>query len=314
MSKDSSASNHANRSRTAAGLLLLALLALAAALPAPATAASSNTYVSLGDSYTAGPGILPPDQNPPAGCLRSLKNYPHLVAADRNLALTDVSCSGATTDDMTNSQNVSGGSNPAQFNALKPSTKTVTITIGGNDIGFTQIGETCASGNKNGTPCQDRYVQNGDDQISDRIKDTAPKVAAVIKGIHSRSPAARVDVLTYLPILPDDQPTWTIDNRASGHGCWPTVPITDGDAAYLVAKEKELNAMLATQASANNATLVDAYKAGIGHDACKPPPLPTSQPNDNVRWVEPAAGFAAPLHPNAVGMKGTALVVEKVVK
>jgi lysophospholipase L1-like esterase len=295
------------------GLLLSALAMLAAALPSPAAAAATS-YVALGDSYTAGPGVLPQDPNFP-GCLRSLKNYPHLVAADRNLQLTDVSCSGAKTDDMTHSQDVDPNPDPPpQFDALKPSTKTVTVTIGGNDIGFTQIGETCASTNKNGTPCQDRYVQNGDDQISDRIKDTAPKVAAVIAGIHSRSPAARVYVLTYLPILPDDQPTWTIDNRASGHGCWPTVPITDGDAAYLVAKEKELNAMLATQANANKATLVDAYKAGIGHDACKPPPLPTSQPDDNVRWVEPAAGFAAPLHPNAVGMKGTALAVEKVVK
>jgi GDSL-like Lipase/Acylhydrolase family len=181
-------------------------------------------------------------------------------------------------------------------------------------MGFTEIAKTCASAGNHGTPCQDNYVQNGDDQLSDRIKATAPKVAAVIKGIHSRSPAARVYVLTYLPVLPDDQPIWTIDNRATGHGCWPTVPITDGDAAYVVAKEKELNAMLATQASANKATLVDAYKAGTNHDACKRPPLPTSQPDDNVRWVEPAAGFAAPLHPNAVGMKGTALAVEKVVK
>jgi len=125
-----------------------------------------------------------------------------------------------------------------------------------------------------------------------------------------RSPVARVYLLTYLPILPDDQPP--IGQR--GKGCWPTVPITDGDAPWVVAKEKELNAMLATQASANKTTLVDAYKAGIDHDACKPPPLPTSQPNDNVRWVEPAAGFAAPLHPNAVGMRGTANAVEQKVQ
>jgi lysophospholipase L1-like esterase len=313
MLKRSLGSDSIGRQAGALGVLLSVLAALATALPMPA-AAVTNTYVALGDSYTAGPGILPQDTNFP-GCLRSLKNYPHLVAADRNLALTDVSCSGAKTDDMTQSQDVDPNPDPPpQFDALKATTKTVTITIGGNDIGFTQIAETCASAGNHGTPCQDHYVVNGDDQISDRIKATAPKVAAVIKGIHSRSPAARVDVLTYLPILPDDQPTWTIDNRASGHGCWPTVPITDGDAAYLVAKEKELNAMLATQASANKATLVDAYKAGIGHDACKPPPLPTSQPDDNVRWVEPAAGFAAPLHPNAVGMRGTANTVEKVVK
>jgi hypothetical protein len=55
--------------------------------------------------------------------------------------------------------------------------------------------------------------------------------------------------------------------------------------------------MLATEAAANNAKLVDAYRAGIGHDACK---LPT------VRWVEPAVpvAAAAPLHPNLDGMQG----------
>ena len=291
-------------------MLVSTLAALAALLPAPAGAAAPTSYVALGDSYTAGPGILPQDTNFP-GCLRSLKNYPHLVAADRNLQLTDVSCSGAKTDDMTSSQNVDPDPDPSpQFDALKATTKTVTITIGGNDIGFTEIAKNCASTNNSGTPCQDHYVQNGNDQISDRIKATAPKVAAVLQGIHRRSPVARVYLLTYLPILPDDQPP--IGQR--GKGCWPTVPITDGDAPWVVAKEKELNAMLATQASANKTTLVDAYKAGIDHDACKPPPLPTSQPNDNVRWVEPAAGFAAPLHPNAVGMRGTANAVEQKVQ
>jgi hypothetical protein len=128
VSKESPPSNPANNSRTAAGLLLLALLALAAALPVPA-AAVTNSYVALGDSYTAGPGILPQDTNFP-GCLRSLKNYPHLVAADRNLQLTDVSCSGAKSDDMTQSQNVDPNPDPPpQFDALKATTKTVTITI-----------------------------------------------------------------------------------------------------------------------------------------------------------------------------------------
>ena len=64
---------------------------------------------------------------------------------------------------------------------------------------------------------------------------SAPKVAAVLQGIHRRSPVAKVYLLTYLPILPDDQPP--IGQR--GNGCWPTVPITDEDAPWVVAKEKE---------------------------------------------------------------------------
>ena len=145
----------------------------------------------------------------------------------------------------------------------------------------------------NATPCQDRYVVNGRDEISERIQATAPKVAEVIQGIHARSPAARVFVVNYLPILPD-----------AGPGCWPQVPVTEGDVPYLREKQKELNAMLAEQAAANGAVLVDAYTAGIGHDACQ---LPV------VRWVEPVAPASpeAPLHPNLFGMQATARVLLK---
>jgi lysophospholipase L1-like esterase len=294
------------RRRRAAGLAATALGALAAVLPANAMAATGDRYVSLGDSYTAGPLVPPPNPDFP-GCIKSLSNYPHLVAKDKNFQLTDVSCSGAKTTDMTKSQNVSPDPDPPpQFSALNSTTKVVTVTIGGNDIGFTEISENCASTTNTGTPCQDHYVKNGDDEISDRIKATAPKVASVLQGIHKRAKNATVYIANYLPILPvppPDEPRWTIDNRVSGHGCWPTVPITDGDAGYVVAKEEELNKMLADQAAANNATLVDGYKAGTGHDACKDP---------GTRWVEPevAPVGAAPLHPNLDGMKGYANAVE----
>ena len=75
------------------------------------------------------------------------------------------------------------------------------------------------------------------------------------------------------------------------------MPITEGDVPYVRAKQKELNAMLATEAATAGAELVDWYTASIGHDACQPPV---------IRWVEPAvpANAAAPLHPNLVGMLG----------
>jgi lysophospholipase L1-like esterase len=189
-------------------------------------------YVALGDSYTAGP-LIPAQQTDPAGCLRSDHDYPHLTAAALDGALLrDVSCSGATTGDMTNAQNVSGGSNPPQFDALGPNTDAVSLTIGGNDIGFVSIAENCSSARNSGTPCRDKYVVNGHDTIADRISSTAPKVAAVLRGIHDRSPHAKVFLLGYLDILPDN-----------GTGCYPQMPITDGDVPYLRDKEKQLNAM-----------------------------------------------------------------------
>jgi lysophospholipase L1-like esterase len=265
------------------GRALLAVLILMLVLAAPALAAEE--YVSLGDSYTAGPLI--PVQVPLFGCLKSNNNFPNLTARDLGLALKDASCSGAETEDMENPQGVSpDGPNPPQFDRLSDTTNIVTLQIGGNDIGFSSIARDCTSTSNQGTPCQDKYVVNGRDEISERIQATAPLVGAVLQGIHTRSPNARVLVVNYAAILPDEGP-----------GCWPQIPITDGDVPYVRAKQKELNGMLADQAAANGAELIDWYTASIGHDACQPPV---------IRWVEPAVpvNAAAPLHPNLGGMIG----------
>jgi len=247
-----------------------------------------QSYVALGDSYTAGP-IIPVQQPDPLGCLRSDHNYPHLVAAALGVSeFRDASCSGAETDDMTNPQGVSPGPNPPQFDRLDADTQLVTLGIGGNDIGFSEIVENCSSLVPTGHPCQDHYVVNGHDELAERIEMTAPKVAAVLDGIHQRSPEARIYVVAYLAILPE-----------SGPGCWPQLPMTPDDVPYLRGIEKKLNAMLAAQAEANGAKFVDAYTASIGHDACQ---LPVT------RWVEPAVPTtpAAPVHPNLFGMQGYA--------
>lgn len=270
------------------GRLVLGVVALLVALPV--SAAQSEEYVALGDSYAAGPLI--PLQLPPFGCLKSNNNYGHLAA--RSLGASpyrDPSCSGAKTNHMTAAQGVTPGPNPPQFDSLTPSTTLVSVTIGGNDIGFSEIIRECTSRTNTGTPCQDRYVVNGVDELSQRIKDTAPKIASVLQGIKTRSPGAKVLLVNYAAILPD-----------SGPGCWPVVPVTEGDVPYLRAKQKELNQMLADQAAANGARLVDWYTASIGHDACTPP---------GIKWVEGEVptNAAAPYHPNLLGMIGAAGLV-----
>jgi len=264
----------------------VALFAATALLTAGATAASAAQFVGLGDSYAAGP-LIPNQSLNPLGCLRSDKNYARLAAAQLGKSLSDVSCSGATTEDMTAAQDVTPGpANPPQLNALSASTQTVTLSIGGNDIGFTSIIENCASPTPFGRPCQDKYNSGGVDQLAARIAATAPKVAAVIQGIHTRAPSARVLVIAYEPILPE-----------TGSGCWPQVPLAWADVPYLRATQKRLNTMLANVAAANGARYVDTYTASIGHDSCK---------SSSVRWVEPLipGNAAAPFHPNARGMAG----------
>jgi hypothetical protein len=269
-------------------VLVVAAMALAVALAA--TSASAATYTALGDSYAAGP-LIPNQSLNPLGCLRSDHNYAHLTASAKGLTLTDVSCSGATTNDMTETQNVEPGPNPPQFNGLNAGTSVVSVTIGGNDIGFTEIIESCITYNPFSTPCKDKYDPGGKDQLAERIAGAAPKVAAVLQGIHAHSPNARVFVVNYPDILP------------SGSGCWPTIPLSFGDVPYLHATEEWLNSMLATTAAANGATIVNWYGASVGHDACK---------GSSTRWVEPLipGELSAPVHPNKAGMAGGAAVLE----
>src|SRR6478735_9786185 len=100
---------------------VVALVVATALLTAGATAASAAQFVGLGDSYAAGP-LIPNQSLNPLGYLRSDKNYAHLAAAQLGKSLSDVSCSGATTEDLFAAQDVTPGpANPPQLNALSTS-------------------------------------------------------------------------------------------------------------------------------------------------------------------------------------------------
>jgi lysophospholipase L1-like esterase len=281
------------RRRAWRGLPVLAAGALLAlCLPAASAAgATGPAYVALGDSYTSGP-LIPGQTGTPAGCLRSTHNYPSLVAAALGaVSFTDASCAGATTTSMTAPQLVAGGINPPELDALSPGTTLVTLGIGGNDVGFASIIITCAElsfSSPLGSPCKNRYTAGGTDQLAQMIATLAPKVAAVLADIHQRAPRARVLLVGYPDILP-----------STGTGCWPAVPIARGDVPYLRGIEIDLNAMLAAEAAAGNATYVDTYTDSIGHDFCQP---------TGVRWVEGLVPTspAAPVHPNALGEQAMA--------
>jgi lysophospholipase L1-like esterase len=258
-----------------------------------ATAAPPN-YVALGDSYTSGPII--PLYEQPYGCLKSTNNYPHLLAQQLKIELRDASCAGAETEDMTGAQGVTPGPNAPQYDRLDANTSIVTLQIGGNDIGFSGIAENCFAPTGTGTPCQDAYVVNGQDEFSRRVSEAAPNVSAAIAGIKLRAPNARIFVLGYPAIVPETDGLATLT-------CWPQLPVSPQDIPWIRAKIKELNAMIAAQAVANNVRYVDIYGPSIGHDACSVPVL---------RWVEPLVivGPAAPVHPNLTGMLNFAKILK----
>jgi lysophospholipase L1-like esterase len=271
--------------------LLLLITTLLSAVPATAAA---GRYVALGDSAAAGPLIPLPDLASP-GCLRSTANYPKLAAHRLGLPITDVTCSGATTADLTGSQSTPLGSVPPQFAALGPDATMVTVQIGGNDAELVGLALSCVNllPEPFGSSCKDRNTAGGTDVYGAKVAAVAPRIAAVLSGIHQLAPNAQVFVVGYTTYL----------RRG---GCYPTVPVWARDANYIQSKVDQLNTVLATAAANAGASYVDIRTPGIGKDVCASP---------LTRWVEPLipANLAAPLHPNATGMVGMARVLTAVV-
>jgi lysophospholipase L1-like esterase len=275
--------------------------------PTP-TSTPRGPYVALGDSYTSGPDI-PNQTGSPAGCDRSDRNYPALLAARLKLGASrihDVSCSGATIADLTTPQTTDNGTNPPQLGALTADTALVTVGIGGNDLDFSGVLTRCVELDAPGTilgllrhsstdsaPCRAYYTSGGADQIEQKIQTSATELAAALALIHRLAPHARVLVVGYPDMLP----------ATDGAACAHTLGISAGDVAYLDTEELALNSMLRQQAAAAHDTYVDTYSPSLGHDACS---------DSATRWIEPLLpdAAAAPLHPNSLGEQGLADAVE----
>jgi lysophospholipase L1-like esterase len=248
-----------------------------------AQAAAPLDYVALGDSYSAGSGILPLDPTASLLCLRSTANYPHLIAARTGAQLTDVTCGGAETKDFTTAQYP--GVAP-QLDALDAGTDLVTLTIGGNDNG-TFINAILACGTAgvvttgHGNPCETLYGDSFTDQIDNN---TYPALKAALRAVTAKAPNARVAVLGYPWIMP----------ATADPSCFFKMPIASGDVPYLRDLQTHLNSALRRAAEETGAAFVDFSASSEGHDACTP---------SGTRWIEPVLFGAnlVPVHPNARG-------------
>jgi lysophospholipase L1-like esterase len=280
--------------------------ATAAAPAAPAAVRSSaaaysaptGPVVALGDSYTAG-ALLPINTGAkPAGCLRSAKAYPTLVANALGAPLTDAACASAGVKNMTEVQPTYLGTNPPQLSALAPDDRMVLLTLSGDDMGFLNVIKECAALSFTqpwGSPCAAHYTKGGTDQLAAGVAAQGPKMSQVLTEIAVRAPRARIVVVGYPDVFPQ-----------SG-GCWPLVPIANGDVAYLRGLEVKANAMLAATARAAGATFVNTYAPTMGHDFCQP---------ESVRDVEGLVpgSLALPFHPNARGQAAMAAAVLATIK
>lgn len=257
----------------------------------PSDAPVGPRYVALGDSYTSAPGVG--DPTGPQGCLRTDGNYPHLLAERLGLALADVSCAGATSDDLRSPQATAGAGVAAQLDAVTPDTELVTLSVGANDDGlFGALAVQCAGlgAFEEQGPCSagPRFAE---DRLDGELAALARQTAASVRAVRRRAPSAQVVVVGYPQIVP-------------ASGSCADLPLDSVETPFVREVNRRLAAALARGARASGAPYVDMWAASEGHDACADEPW--------VAGLTPV-GPGAPLHPTAEHQVAVADALEALV-
>jgi lysophospholipase L1-like esterase len=283
------------------GFIPLTALALGALLTAcmtkPTAAALASLppgarYVAMGSSYAAGPGITTPADVPPNRCARSNDNYAHMFARKHRLQLVDVSCSGATTAHVLGSWREL----PAQIDSVTADVRLVTLTIGGNDVGYMgsfQVAR-CAAAQMPPSAVSCPSTLGAPPVVTeDRWATLQAALERITDEVHHRAPKARLVFVQYLSVLPE-------------RNLCADLPLSEGGANAARAIADRLAQVTALAAAHKQAALVPAYDLSRGHDACSETP-----------WT---AGYERPggppvavaLHPNLAGMASIAAALESV--
>lgn len=242
-------------------------------------------YVAFGSSFAAGAGIGPLREGTPARCARNTNNYASLLAERLSLRLTDASCSGATTahvlgpwDDL-----------PPQVDALTADTRLVTITVGGNDLGYAGglFGGSCRAGvSLGGRACPPNVLAD-----ADKLAKLEQAMRSIAQTVRERSPKAQLVFVQYVRLVPDTP-------------CDATTILAE-DAATSRKLGAQLADLTAKVARDTGNILLPVDDMSAGHTACAPEPWSNgfTKAFDNSR--------GAPWHPNAAGHQAIADALDK---
>jgi lysophospholipase L1-like esterase len=242
----------------------------------------NSAYVALGSSFAAGLGLGAREVGSPLVCQRSVNGYPQQLARQANLALTDMTCSGATIRHVLMGGQVFLG---PQIDALGQDTKLVTITAGGNDIGYVGDLTAMAYRRKGGfIGTLTGWFWSGAKPVVERnFAQLEADLLATLREIHRRSPTARIVVVTYPAILPETGTCLQLGIDATQADLMRSVALRLAEATRSAAR-------------AAGATVIDIANISRGHDACSALP-----------WVNGSApAHGAPFHPTLAGARAIA--------
>lgn len=274
--------------------------------------ATSGRYVAMGDSFASGEGAWnyqqgtdledrddwwPFNDNHEAHnrCHRSTNAYSQIIAAGNDFAGGHdfVACSGSTTQQFGNANDKQTGEAP-QFDALGEDVSFVTVTIGGNDLGFSAILKACigvsvVSGHQ--VDCR----SSQDKKILAEQAALRAKLLASYQQIRSKAPNARVVVVGYPSLFAEDK---SADD---------SVPLTAEERSWMNSKAGQLNSMLSSVAAEAGVEFLDPTDAFRSHG------LGSTEP-----WINdldlggPGMMLKDPssLHPNAAGQAAIAKLVQ----
>lgn len=249
------------------------LLAAGATLLGTGQAAAAQAdfgYVALGDSYSSGVGAGNYD-GASGNCKRTSRAYPALWAAAHSpQTFSFAACSGARTDDV-----LSG-----QLGPLNSGTDLVSITIGGNDAGFSDVMTTCVLQSE--STCVSRV-----NEARAYVDSTLPgKLDQVYDAIHGRAPGARVVVLGYPRFY-----------KLNGN-C--VTGLTEGERTAINSASDYLNAAIAKRAADHGFAFASVASSFTGHEICSGDAWLHS-----VNWLNIGESY----HPTAAGQSGGYLPV-----
>ncbi len=274
-------------------------------------------YVALGDSYSAGEGTG--DYGYGTGtsnnhCDRSPHAYGPLLDSDRHLgSISFVACSGAITADLM-AGNHEGNPEPAQFSALTTGTSAVTMTIGGNDVGFAELGRACMFGRISFTGpfhghsgCAHEShvtntVQNRINALAGVGSATTPggvsihSILSLLLAIHQDAPSARIFVAGYPQLFGSFKGECGVGTlHLLPSPVSAAVKITADDAQFLNSVASRLdNAISNAVATARviagaNVTFVDPNGNFSGHRLCE----------GSSSWIKPFEGSEFSIDPGS---------------